>query len=131
MPMPLVNITSSIRSQAGGQSVQSGESDAAWRAPIQPSFLDLTPHFYGPDLTARDTVRLTACLGKVKALMADGCWRTLSDISDAIGASEAGVSARLRDLRKLRFGGYAVQRRRVADGSALFEYRLTTEGNVG
>lgn len=70
----------------------------------------------------RDAVRLTGQLHRVKALMADGGWRTLREIADAVGGSEAGVSARLRDMRKSRFGGCEVVRARVDGG--LYRYRV-------
>jgi hypothetical protein len=72
---------------------------------------------------AQDGARLSAQLEKVKALMLDGAWRTLEEIQDATGVrSSASVSARIRDLRKPRFGRYLVERRRVVGG--LFEYRV-------
>ena len=70
----------------------------------------------------RDAVRLGEQTQKVYWLMQDGHWRTLQQIADATGAPEASVSARLRDLRKLRFGKHEVMRRYIARG--LFEYRL-------
>ena len=54
--------------------------------------------------------------------MADGQWRTLKEIAAATGAPEASVSARLRDLRNERFGGYAVEREYIGDG--LWRYRV-------
>jgi hypothetical protein len=59
-------------------------------------------------------------------LMRDGKWRTLREITEAIGGgSEAGVSARLRDFRKRSFGGHVVNRRRRGAGSAgVFEYQV-------
>lgn len=80
--------------------------------------------FDGPDLTSADTVRLGGQLAKVFALMKDGKFRTLEHISILTGASEAGVSARLRDLRKAKFGGHTVERRRVRAGAAQYEYRV-------
>ena len=71
---------------------------------------------------ARDGMRLAGQLARVRALMADGVWRTLADVAAGVGGSEAAVSARLRDLRKARFGGLDVQRRHVARG--LFQYRV-------
>lgn len=71
---------------------------------------------------AVDQARLAGQLGRVWALMSDGQWRTLAAIAAATESSEAAVSARLRDFRKPRFGGYQVDRRRVAGG--LFEYRV-------
>jgi hypothetical protein len=54
--------------------------------------------------------------------MADGNWRTLGQIAALVGGSEASVSARLRDLRKKRFGGYDIERKHVGDG--LWSYRM-------
>lgn len=64
-------------------------------------------------------------IGQKKAvydLMSDGRWRTLARIAEQVTGSEAGVSARLRDLRKPQFGSHNVERRRVSNG--LWEYRL-------
>lgn len=70
----------------------------------------------------RDNGRLFAQLKRVKELMSDGRWRTLADISEAVGDPPASVSARLRDLRKKRWGSLTVERRHKSKG--LFEYRL-------
>lgn len=70
----------------------------------------------------RDGERLHAQHERVRDLMLDSKWRTLSDIAEATGSPEASVSARLRDLRKPKFGAYLVERRYVRRG--LFEYRL-------
>ncbi len=83
--------------------------------------------FDGPSLTPADGERLGRCLQAVRDIMADGRWRTFEQIMAAlsvqgISASEAGVSARLRDLRKDRFGGYVVERRRRTAG--VWEYRV-------
>lgn len=51
-----------------------------------------------------------------------GDWVTLRAISYSVGAPEASVSARLRDLRKERFGSIIVERRYVGNG--LHEYRV-------
>lgn len=85
-----------------------------------------TLHFGGDTFSAKlDGERLTGQFARVRALMADGRWRTLAEIAEAAGGSEAGVSARLRDLRKERFGGHTVERRRRGEPSAgLWEYRL-------
>lgn len=85
--------------------------------------LSLIPVFDGETFTPElDAERLTTQLLKVKALMRDGQWRTLAQIAKAVGGSEAGVSARLRDLRKPRNGAMNVERERVADG--LWRYRV-------
>jgi hypothetical protein len=85
--------------------------------------LDLIPQFDGTTFEpARDIERLTSQLIRVKELMLDGQWRSLPQIAAVVGGSEAGVSARLRDLRKPRNGAYTVNRRHVADG--LHEYQV-------
>lgn len=78
---------------------------------------------YEPDL---DQARLGDQLCSVLGLMLDGQWRTLAGISALVHAPEASVSARLRDLRKPRFGAKTVERRRRGEG--LWEYRLVAEG---
>jgi hypothetical protein len=60
--------------------------------------------------------------------MADRRWRTLKEISDALeyrGAQSA-ISARLRDLRKERFGAYVVlaRIRKKLGRSPVFEYSV-------
>jgi hypothetical protein len=97
--------------------------------PTQPRLFDSQPapaRFDGatfdPEL---DRPRLTRLLARVYAFMRDGEWRTLPEIAEACGGTEASVSARLRDLRKIRFGSYIVQRRRCAPPDrGLFVYRL-------
>lgn len=71
---------------------------------------------------ALDGQRLGTQLERVRALMADGQWRTLAEIAAAVGGSEAGVSARLRDMRKVKFGGADVRGRRREPG--LWEYAV-------
>jgi hypothetical protein len=71
---------------------------------------------------ARDYVRLTGQMAEVHKLMSDGKWRTLGQIADVVRGSEAAISARLRDLRKEKYGALTVERRYLADG--LFQYRL-------
>ncbi len=67
--------------------------------------------------------------------MLDGKWRTLSELREIVGGSEGGVSARLRELRRLDAAlrlwprkieaGYRVdRRRRYRETSGLFEYRV-------
>lgn len=79
------------------------------------------PFFGGGTLSedAGSVERLTRLLDRVERYMSDGRWRTLADISAYCRGTEASVSARLRDLRKM---GYVVDRRRVGPG--LFEYRV-------
>jgi hypothetical protein len=71
-----------------------------------------------------DSQRLGTQLSDVRNVMCDGIWRTLDEIISAIGrGTQTGISARLRDLRKPKFGGWTVEsRRRTPNG--LWEYRI-------
>lgn len=72
-----------------------------------------------------DGERLSRQLLAVRSLMLDGRWRTFVQIQEGIGmGTEAAISARLRDLRKPRFGAYEVLRRRVPGTKGLHEYRV-------
>lgn len=89
----------------------------------QADLFTTSPRFDGATLDIeRDQSRLARQLTAVRLLMLDGQWRTLGQIHDLTGYPESSVSARLRDLRKLKFGGYDVQRRRLSGG--LFAYRV-------
>lgn len=69
----------------------------------------------------RDFDRLGKQMKTVVALLGDGAWVTLKELAHRSGGSEAGVSARLRDLRKRRYNRQTIERRRVVGG--LWEYR--------
>lgn len=94
--------------------------------------LSLVPRFDGATYVAElDEARLGALMLEVWHVMRDGRWRTLEEIHRAIGqrGSEASISARLRDLRKERYGGLEVQRRRRGrEERGLFEYRVAGKG---
>ena len=79
--------------------------------------------FDGPDVEPADAERLHTLLGRVLEVMRDGRWRTLAEIKAVAGGSETSVSARLRDLRKPKWGGFRVERRRTAT-HGLWEYRV-------
>ena len=75
----------------------------------------------------QDGGRLASQLERVRdfLLSHEGRWLTLEVIARGAGsASEAGVSARLRDLRRAEHGGYLVEGRRQAPGRGLWVYRL-------
>ena len=74
-----------------------------------------------------DGDRLSSQLQDVKLLMSDHEWRTLAEIAEELGYPDASVpalSARLRDLRKPKFGGFEVESRRKVNGGGLWEYRV-------
>jgi len=80
---------------------------------------DFDGETYEPEL---DKVRLTGMLQRVYSAMSSGAWCSLSHLARTAQGSEASVSARIRDLRKEKFGGFEVQRKRIERG--LFHYRL-------
>ena len=71
----------------------------------------------------RDGDRLRIQLGRIRQLTSFGQWFTLADLERMTGFPQASISARLRDLRKPKFGGYTVERQYVERG--LFRYRVT------
>lgn len=79
-------------------------------------------HFDGPDVTAKDTARLTGQLLRIFNLMHDRRWRTYEEIAAVTKDPITSISAQLRHLRKPRFGKHTVERRRRDGG--LWEYRL-------
>jgi len=87
---------------------------------------NIDPHFDGQTYKpALDHTRLSSQLDRVKSVLRDGNWYTLYELSILAKGPEASIGARLRDLRKKRFGGHIVDRKRVSGG--LFKYRLKTE----
>jgi hypothetical protein len=70
----------------------------------------------------RDGERLASLHGRVAAFMSDGRWHTITEVQQACGGSENSCAARIRDLRKEKFGGHIVEKQYVKNG--LHEYRL-------
>jgi hypothetical protein len=70
-----------------------------------------------------DYERLASQLVRVRSmLLAEPYWHTLPELLERVGGSATGISARIRDLRKEKFGGHTVETRRVSGGS--WEYRI-------
>jgi hypothetical protein len=81
--------------------------------------------FDGDSIEAQDVPRLIRMQDRVQGFMADGRWYLPEDVRKGLGLPEGtAITSRIRDLRKRRFGGFTVERRRDADGSGRFEYRL-------
>jgi len=70
----------------------------------------------------KDRERLKTLMGRVAAKMSAGGWWTITELARVCGGTEPSVSARIRDLRKPRWGGHKVERRRV--GKGLWWYRM-------
>lgn len=89
--------------------------------------LNNVPDFDGKTFNREhDKSRLATQLLAVKMVMLDGVWRSPKEIAKAAEIGHgAGITARIRDLRKTKFGGYVIQvRRRHPVNSGIFEYRL-------
>ena len=84
----------------------------------------LSDHFFDGEtfLPQRDQARLSGQLVAVESIMSDYMWHTLKEIATRCSGSEAGVSARIRDLRKPKFGARIVKKR--CNNNGLWEYCL-------
>jgi predicted HTH transcriptional regulator len=71
----------------------------------------------------QDGKRLSRQLDKVLEFLLANEWVTLSSIANHAKCSESSASARLRDLRKPRFGSLVVERKR-SEIAGIFLYRL-------
>ena len=92
-------------------------------APQAPDLSQLALRFDGATYDpTQDEVRLSGQLQRVFGVMQDGGWHTLEELVRKCSGTTASVSARIRDLRKQRFGGHEIERQRVQAG--LWRYRL-------
>lgn len=73
---------------------------------------------------ARENAQLEA----VWQAMRDGAWRSVEEIAALVECPPASASARLRDLRKPRYGGWNVERAYVGNG--LWRYRVAEKASV-
>lgn len=69
-----------------------------------------------------DEVRLNRQQAMVWAIVSDEQWHTIEEIAGRAQVPAQSVSARLRDLRKPKYGGHEVERRNLGNG--LHSYRL-------
>lgn len=79
--------------------------------------------FDGPDVNPADEKRLATALGRIYEALSGGRWYTLEALAKVGRCSEAAASARVRDLRKYRFGAHLIERRRVTE-TGLWAYRM-------
>jgi hypothetical protein len=64
-------------------------------------------------------------LDRVLGVLQDYSWHPLGEIAFRTGDTTASVSARIRDLRKLRFGNHIIDRRRLPDRQG-YAYRMVS-----
>ena len=55
-------------------------------------------------------------------------WCTLFAIANACNASDSGISARVRDLRKKQYGGYNVVKRKISRNT--WQYRIHESNRI-
>lgn len=127
------NASAATEANAGTQE-EAGERRQRSTARLTPRQLSLAlvpkpaAVFDGSTIEANDVPRLTGQLMRVHSVMIPGRWHTLGELAArtfqvyGVIDSEAGISARLRDLRKPRWGSHQVHRRRRE--GALWEYQL-------
>lgn len=72
-----------------------------------------------------DQGRLAGQFLRVKYLLTHprGQWWPLAELHALARGSEAGISARIRDLRKRKFGAFPVESKRLAGGVWLYRVR--------
>jgi|APSaa5957512535_1039671.scaffolds.fasta_scaffold24847_3 hypothetical protein len=96
--------------------------------PYEPSLPDALPSFDGETYQPEfDESRLSVQMRRVYDAMRDGLWHTLGELSELTATPEASLSARIRDFRKPKFGGFVVDRKR--GGNGLHYYRLKIPQN--
>jgi hypothetical protein len=75
----------------------------------------------------RDFYRLHGQLRRVYEVMKDGQWHSVNELVASAGGTAASITARVRDLRKQKFGARLVERKHVKAG--FFLYRLVRGDN--
>lgn len=80
--------------------------------------------YEGPVDPKIDFDRLQGQTKAIHDLMIDGDWRTLTEIEQNTGYPQPSISAQLRHLRKARFGGFIVNKRRRFEDKGIWEYQV-------
>lgn len=101
-----------------------------FREPVLTAYgWDLQPTFPTPRgetfIPTIDGKRLGKQMQAVYDLMLDGQWWTLPELAAAIGGLTTALSARIRDIKKIKGGPNEYEKRRRGEGKrGLWEYRL-------
>jgi hypothetical protein len=90
--------------------------------------MSINPEFGGSTFDhKRDAADFRCQLDRTRGIMLGGGWHTLEYLASEVGCSEATVSARLRDLRKPRYGAYNIEKRVKVGTKRVYEYRMGFE----
>jgi hypothetical protein len=73
--------------------------------------------------------RKATVLSKVHQIMLGGSWTTPLQLQQVLKfngmyASDSAVTARIRDLRKKKYGSHEIEKRPLASDSSQWEYRV-------
>lgn len=75
-----------------------------------------------------DETRLRGQMARIYHAMRDGRWRTTEVIEAMTGDPAPSIQARIRDLRKEKFGAYEVESRRDPKYRGVWWYRVGEKG---
>lgn len=78
--------------------------------------------FDGVTYQDKDFTRLSGQLLRVFEVMKDGRWYGASQLCELANVSPLSITARIRDLRKRKFGSHTIERKLIIGG--YHEYRL-------
>ena len=83
---------------------------------------------FGPAyVEAIDGARIHGQRAHILQIMVTGAAYTLAELEDRTGYPQSSISAQLRHLRKDRFGGYDVQKRRQHADAGTWEYFIVVK----
>lgn len=64
---------------------------------------------------------------RIATILMDGQWHNARHIARRLRMSTAGITARLRDLRKREYGGHVIAVRRP-ERPGVYDYRMEAQG---
>jgi len=86
--------------------------------------------------TEPEAKRLSRQQRAVMAIMSDGNWYTIADVTRAVNemgipGGPCSISEKIRSLRKPQFGSHTVERRKCENVPGLYFYRLKVNERGG
>lgn len=85
----------------------------------------ITHHFRGAGVeTVQDELRLSSQYDRILALMKDGKWRTLAEISEITHDPEGSIMRQLSYMDDPLCGGHKKNKRHRGPGRGLWEYQI-------